>query len=83
MSRICGADGCRGGWVAITEDLETGALTWQVTPSVEALATELPVLDTIAVDVHRSSRCWSTRLAAIGRRPGLAPPPPVRPDGLC
>ena len=30
MTRLCGADGCRDGWVAITEDLETGAFLHQL-----------------------------------------------------
>ena len=83
MTRLCGADGCRDGWVAITEDLETGALQWHVAPSISALVTEEPRLDLIAIDVpigllevgKRACDVAARALLGRGRRSSVFPTP--------
>jgi predicted RNase H-like nuclease len=85
MSILCGADGCRSGWVGIAEDLATGSLTWGVWPTLESLA-EATRADLIALDVPiglpesgaRECDVAARRLLGPGRGSSVFPAP-VRP----
>jgi predicted RNase H-like nuclease len=85
VTRLCGADGCRAGWIAITEDLNTGVLSWEVSSSLEALASA-SAAEIIALDVpiglpDRGSRdcdVAARRLLGPGRGSSVFPAP-IRP----
>jgi predicted RNase H-like nuclease len=85
VARICGTDGCREGWIGIIEDLETGALTWQVSPTLESLASST-VADLIALDIPiglpdrgaRDCDLAARRLLGPGRGSSVFPAP-IRP----
>lgn len=51
MVTICGVDGCRGGWVFISKDLETGAISWHSSQSADELLTIRPFPHFIAIDI--------------------------------
>ncbi len=51
MPLICGADGCPGGWVSVTQNLESGELAWHLyTTAGELIYQELTPL-VIAIDI--------------------------------
>ncbi len=85
MSRLCGADGCRAGWIGVTEDLATGTLFWAVSPSLEHLASESQA-DVIALDVPIGLPDSGSRACDVAARQLLGPgrgssvfPAPIRP----
>lgn len=51
MSLICGADGCPGGWVAITHDLNSGVISWQLYRTATELFYKEPTPRIIAIDI--------------------------------
>jgi hypothetical protein len=83
VTRLCGADGCRTGWVAITEDLESRALAWHVAPCLTTLAASTPPIDLIALDVPiglpaagpRARDVAARRLLGPGRASSVFPAP--------
>lgn len=85
MARLCGADGCRSGWIGVYEDTSSGELVWEVCPSLEALASESGA-DLIALDVpiglpDRGARdCDTVARRLLGRPRGSSVfPAPIRP----
>lgn len=85
MTRICGSDGCRAGWVGVTEDLVTGTLSWEVSPSLAMLASDCRA-ELIALDVPiglpdrgpRDCDVTARRLLGPGRGSSVFPAP-IRP----
>jgi predicted RNase H-like nuclease len=83
VTRLCGADGCRTGWVAITEDLATGGISRHVASSLPALAAASPPADLIALDVPigltdagpRACDLAARRLLGPGRSSSVFPAP--------
>lgn len=51
MTLLCGVDGCRAGWFAITHDLDTGAIAWRVYPHAHDLFQQHPQPDVWALDI--------------------------------
>ena len=51
MSVVCGADGCRDGWVVITKDLESGEVAWRLCPTAAAIASLESAPQVIAIDI--------------------------------
>jgi predicted RNase H-like nuclease len=51
MRIVCGADGCRVGWVAVTKDLQSGEIRWQVYGSARDLVLASPSAQIIALDI--------------------------------
>lgn len=51
MPLICGADGCKGGWVAVEENVDACEISWRVVPSLRDLATSKSTPQIIALDV--------------------------------
>ena len=51
MAVVCGADGCRGGWVAVYHDLRTGKLSSRVVGDIGEIGETSPKPSVIAVDI--------------------------------
>lgn len=51
MRIISGADGCKLGWVVISKDLDTGAISWRLAHSAAAMAEVEPRPLVLAVDI--------------------------------
>lgn len=51
MALIYGADGCRGGWVAVKENLDTREISWRVVHALRVLTTGKSPPQIIALDV--------------------------------
>jgi predicted RNase H-like nuclease len=51
MPVICGADGCRGGWVAIYQDLDSGDLSWRLCATAHDLVYGEPIPQVIGLDI--------------------------------
>lgn len=86
MSIICGADGCRGGWVAIFKDLDTGSLSWRLCASVQELVYNQPAAQVIALDIpiglpDQGARACDLAARQILGRPRASSvfPAPIRP----
>ena len=85
MVRLCGVDGCRAGWIGITEELATTRFTWHVHPTLAALAAAT-MANLIAVDIPIGlPDCGSRECDMVARRllgPGRGSsvfPAPIRP----
>jgi len=85
VTRLCGADGCRAGWIGITEDLSTGTISWDVSSSLEALASD-SMAELIALDVPIGLPDQGSRDCDVAARRLLGPgrgssvfPAPIRP----
>ncbi|OGO26855.1 MAG: hypothetical protein A2136_04205 [Chloroflexi bacterium RBG_16_54_11] len=48
---ICGADGCKKGWVAVYKDLGTGDVTWSLRRTANELVYSRPIPQVIALDI--------------------------------
>jgi predicted RNase H-like nuclease len=85
VTRLCGADGCRGGWIGISEDMATHDLSWGVSPTLDALAAT-SMASIIALDVpiglpdRGSRKCdvAARKLLGVGRASSVFPAP-IRP----
>ncbi len=83
---VCGADGCRGGWIRVIKDLDTGAISWRLCAMAHELASAEPVPDLIGVDIpmglpERGPRLCdleARRLLGRGRGSSIFPAP-IRP----
>ena len=83
MALICGADGCRGDWVAVEEKLDVGEISYRVVPTLYALATGKPPPQVIALDVpiglldsgSRPCDLEARRLLGPGRASSVFPAP--------
>jgi len=86
MPLICGADGCKSGWVAIEENLDTHEVSWRVVPTLRDLATVKSPSQIIALDVpiglpDKGSRACdkeARKLLGPGRASSVFPAP-IRP----
>jgi predicted RNase H-like nuclease len=85
VTTLCGADGCRNGWIAVLEKLGTGTITWQVHPTLNALASTTEAA-LIALDVPIGLPDCGARACAVAARRLLGPgrgssvfPAPIRP----
>ena len=48
---VMGIDGCRAGWVAMSQDLITDLVSWQLLNRIDGLASLLPVPSVVALDI--------------------------------
>jgi predicted RNase H-like nuclease len=86
MRLICGADGCKAGWIAIFRDLDTEAVSWRLCNTAHELMYGEPAPQVIAIDIpiglpDRGSRpCdqQARRLLGPGRGSSVFPAP-IRP----
>lgn len=51
MHIISGADGCKAGWVVVSKDLDSGAISWCLCRDAQALIHGEPAPDVLAIDV--------------------------------
>ena len=51
MQVVCGADGCRAGWVVISKDLDLGSISWRLCSTAHELVYSQPTLHIIALDI--------------------------------
>lgn len=83
MPLICGADGCRGGWVAVEENLDACEISWRVVPTLRNLATGKSPPRIIALDVpiglpdkdSRACDLEARQLLGRGRASSVFPAP--------
>jgi predicted RNase H-like nuclease len=86
VSFICGADGCRAGWVAIHKDMDSGAVSWRLCSSARELVYGEPAPSIIAIDIPiglpdsgpRTADLEARRLLGRGRASSVFPAP-IRP----
>ena len=86
MRSVCGADGCKGGWIRVTRDLPTGSVSWNVCPTARDLVYSDPTPKIIAVDIPIGLRESGPRLCDLEARRLLGRgrassifPAPIRP----
>lgn len=83
MRLISGADGCKEGWVVVTEDLDTGEIAWELCPTAHDLIYCRPLRLMTAVDIPiglpdtgaRSCDHEARRLLGVGRASSVFPAP--------
>ena len=86
MTLVCGVDGCRQGWVSVSNDLASGRYSWCVVSSLRDLVSSARPPDVIAVDVPiglpdsgaRECDVEARRLLGAGRASSVFPAP-IRP----
>ena len=85
MTRIAGVDGCRGGWLCITKDTETGEVTAEVFNSARELFSQDPSPAVLTIDMpiglpeRGSRRCDVEARFVLGPRGRSVFPAPIRP----
>jgi predicted RNase H-like nuclease len=86
VTLVCGADGCRAGWVALIKDLATGVISWRLCRTVADLAHGEPAPQIAAIDIpiglpDRGAReCDLQARKLLGRGRGSSVfPAPIRP----
>jgi predicted RNase H-like nuclease len=86
MSIICGADGCKAGWIAILKNLDTGCISWRVCSAMRELAYGEPAPQVIALDIPIGLPEYGARACDLDARKLLGPgrassvfPAPIRP----
>lgn len=83
MAVVRGVDGCKGGWLAVSRDLETGKVTAGVFETAEALFADGPAVVT-AIDIPiglpdaGSRLCDQEARRLLGARAGSVFPAPLR-----
>jgi len=86
MSIVCGADGCKKGWVVLTRDLDAGSVSWRLCASARELFHSGPSLQVIALDIPiglpgrgpRTCDLEARKLLGRGRASSVFPAP-IRP----
>jgi predicted RNase H-like nuclease len=48
---VCGVDGCRGGWVVMAKDLDTGRILWWLCATAGEIVDRQPRPQVIAIDI--------------------------------
>jgi predicted RNase H-like nuclease len=85
MTYIAGVDGCRGGWIAVSKEAESGILSSELHPSARSLVRGSSA-DVLAVDIPVGLTDQGQRQCDVEARRKLGKPrsssvfsPPVRP----
>ncbi len=85
MPLVGGADGCRQGWVLVTNDLSSGIIAWRVCANAEDLFYGNPVPEILGVDIPIGLPDSGPRLCDLSARRRLGPgrgssvfPAPIR-----
>jgi len=86
MRVICGADGCRAGWVVVSKDLDSGSISWRLCSTAHELVYSKPAAQVIALDIpiglpERGARDCDLEARKILGRPRASSvfPAPIRP----
>lgn len=86
MAVICGVDGCKAGWVAVSKDLESGEVNWCLCGTVRDIALQSPAPRVIAIDIPIGLTEAGPRECDLAVRRMLGPvrgcsvfPAPIRP----
>lgn len=83
MGIVCGVDGCKGGWVLLVKDLETGVIDWRLCASVRDIVSGRTMPQVIAIDIPiglpdrgpRACDLEARRLLGRGRGSTVFPAP--------
>jgi len=81
---VCGADGCKGGWIVVLHDLRANALTWRVVARLSDLIIAVDEPTLIAVDIpielpeHGTRACDTEARTLLGERRSSVFPAPIR-----
>jgi predicted RNase H-like nuclease len=51
MNFICGADGCKGGWVVVSKDLNSGEVSWRFCRTARQIVDDKPMPQLVAIDI--------------------------------
>ena len=84
MALVAGADGCKGGWICVTRDTETGTVQSSVCSSAHDLISQAPIPDALCIDIpiglpdSGSRKCDIAARAFIGPRRSSVFPAPIR-----
>jgi predicted RNase H-like nuclease len=84
MTIVAGVDGCRAGWLCITNDLDTGRIESAVFENAKSLVSQKPEPSIIAVDIPIGlteagpRQCDLIARKLLGRRASSVFPAPVR-----
>lgn len=86
MSLVCGVDGCRAGWVAISSEIGRSSYCWRVVREFREIAFAVPTPEVVAIDIpigllDAGARLCDTQARQLLRR-GRANsvfPAPIRP----
>jgi predicted RNase H-like nuclease len=86
MRLVCGVDGCISGWVVISKDIDTGAISWRLCKTTRAIVEIEPEPLVIAIDIpiglpDRGPRACdhaARKLLGPGRASSVFPAP-IRP----
>jgi predicted RNase H-like nuclease len=86
MRLICGADGCKGGWIVINKDLDSGLLSWRSCKTAHELVYFEHKPQMIAIDIPIGLPGRGPRACDLEARQLLGPgrassvfPAPIRP----
>ena len=74
MTTICGVDGCKAGWVAISKDLDSDRISWSVHSTFQKVALANPSLQVIAIDIPIGLPERGARQCDLQARRRLGPP---------
>src|SRR5260221_1081437 len=84
MRLVCGVDGCKDGWVAISKDLDTQNTSWRFYATIHELVYSDPTLHVIAIDIPIGLPDRGARLCDLEARQLVGPrrssifPAPIR-----
>src|SRR5207245_2674687 len=85
MSIVCGADGCKAGWLAVSKDIEADSVSWRLCRTARDLFYDKPIPEIIALDVpiglpeSHARTCDTEARRLLGRRASSVFPAPIRP----
>jgi predicted RNase H-like nuclease len=86
MRPACGVDGCKGGWICISKNLDSGLVAWHLYDTAHRLMYQEPRPQVIAIDIPiglpdkgpRTCELEARKLVGPGRAPSIFPAP-IRP----
>ncbi|MBK6791344.1 MAG: DUF429 domain-containing protein [Anaerolineales bacterium] len=73
MKIISGADGCRGGWVVVSKDLESGNISWRLCRTFEDILKGTDFPEVLAIDIPIGLKEKGGRLCDQSARKVLGP----------
>lgn len=73
MKIISGADGCRGGWVVVSKDLESGKISWRLCRTFEDIIKGTDFPEVLAIDIPIGLKEKGGRLCDQSARKVLGP----------
>ena len=86
MSFVCGVDGCRGGWLSILRDSDSGVIEAAVYPDASTLVSQQPKPAVLAIDIpiglpDAESRTCDVEARRVLKKPRSTSvfPAPIRP----